>query len=438
MNNPFLTVTTYTEKFGGIILTQTTTQPPSYEGWKRKTAFFLTGQTVSLFGSSLVQFAIIWYITLSTQSGVMMTISSICGFLPQIAVSLFAGVWADRYNRKKLIIYSDAMTAASTLLLAILFLSGYDSLWTIFVVSAIRSFGAGIQTPAVNAVIPQLVPPEKLMRVNGINGSLQSMIMLLSPAASGALMSALPLGPVFFVDVATAAIAITIMIFLKIPLHHKALEKIKGGYFTDLKQGLSYVRRSSFIKELLVAFALFSFFAVPAAMLTPLQVSRTFGNEVWRLSATEMLFSGGAVLGGIVISIWGGFRNRTNTVFLGCVGFGVCTVFLGLIGNFPLYLAVMGVTGLFMPLLNTAVMVILQEKVHGDMQGRIFSLIQIVGSSTIPLGMVLFGPLADTISVEILLWSTGAVLLVLSVCLLFSKQLRQAGEPAVSPAQKDE
>lgn len=365
-----------------------------------------------------------------------MTVSSLCGFLPQIVVSLFAGVWADRYHRKKLIIYSDAMTAASTLLLATLFLMGYDSLWTIFIVSAIRSFGAGIQTPAVNAVIPQLAPPEKLMRVNGINGSIQSMIMLLSPAASGALMSALPLGQVFFVDVATAAIAITIMAFLKIPLHHKAAQKLKGGYFTDLKQGLSYVRHSSFIKQLLVAFSLFSFFAVPAAMLTPLQVSRTFGNEVWRLSAIEMLFSGGAVLGGILISAWGGFRNRTNTVFLGCVGFGVCTVLLGLIGNFPLYLVVTGVTGLFMPLLNTAIMVILQEKVGSDMQGRIFSLIQIVGSSTIPLGMVLFGPLADAIAVETLLWSTGAVLLILSVCLLFSRRLRQAGEPLPSVPKK--
>jgi MFS transporter, DHA3 family, macrolide efflux protein len=194
--------------------------------WKKNIILFLGSQTISLFGSSLVQYAIMWHITLTTQSGVMMTLSIVCGFVPTFFLSPIAGVWADRYNRKVLIILSDSMIAISTLILAILFLNGYDSLWLLFVMSAVRAIGAGIQTPAVGAILPQLVPEEKLTKVNGINGSIQALIMLLSPIASGALLSMATIETIFFIDVVTAAIAVMILlVFLKIPVHMKALNK---------------------------------------------------------------------------------------------------------------------------------------------------------------------------------------------------------------------
>ena len=102
--------------------------------WKRKITLFLTAQTISLFGSSLVQYAIIWYITLTTTSGVMMTISTVCGFLPQMAISLFAGVWIDRYSRKKMIMLADGMIAIATLLLAVMFLMGYNNIWLLYLI----------------------------------------------------------------------------------------------------------------------------------------------------------------------------------------------------------------------------------------------------------------------------------------------------------------
>jgi DHA3 family macrolide efflux protein-like MFS transporter len=151
-----------------------------YNSWKKNIVLFLVSQTVSLFGSSLVQYAIMWYIILNTQSGIMSTIFIICGFLPTFILSPFAGVWADRFNRKKLIILSDTTIAISTFLLAILFLWGYDSIWLLFVVAAVRALGTGVQTPTVGAFLPQLVPSDKLTKVNGINNSLQSFVTLLS------------------------------------------------------------------------------------------------------------------------------------------------------------------------------------------------------------------------------------------------------------------
>ena len=190
--------------------------------WKKDITLFLAGQTLSLFGSSLVQYAILWYITLNTKSGLMMTISIICGFLPTFILSPFAGVWADRYNRKRLIILADSFIAVSTLVLAILFLLGYDSIGLLFVVSAMRGIGSGIQTPAIGAFIPQIVPEDQLTRVNGINGSIQAMVMLISPMLSGALLSLASIETIFLIDVITAAVAVVLLIFLRVPAHAKA------------------------------------------------------------------------------------------------------------------------------------------------------------------------------------------------------------------------
>ncbi|MEA5002286.1 MAG: MFS transporter [Christensenella sp.] len=397
---------------------------PQYIGWKRKIILFLSGQTVSLFGSSLVQFAIIWYITLSTQSGSTMTIASICAFAPQVVISLFSGVWADRFNRKFLIIAADAMTATATLILAFFFMSGHDELWMIFLVSGIRSVGAGIQMPAVNAFLPQIVPTDKLTRIGGINGSLQSVMFILSPAAAGALLSMSSLESVFFVDVFTATIAIIIMFALKVPAHEKALLKQKGGYFDDLKAGLKYVWSSGFFRAYFIFYAIFFFLIVPAAQLTPLMVSRTFGDEYWRLSATEIAFSAGSVIGGIIISIWGGFKNRMRTIALCCILFGTFTMFVGIVPGFVAFLIMILLTGSSVPFFTTPSMVLLQEQVDPNMQGRVFSLTQIVMTAMMPLGMAFFGPLADQIRIEILMIITGICGALVGVLMLFNKHFK--------------
>ena len=171
--------------------------------WKKNIALFLLSQTLSLFGSSLVQYAIMWYITLHTESGSMMTVYIICGFLPTFFLSPFAGVWADRYNRKKLIMLSDSFIAVTTLILAILFLMGQGSILLLLFASVLRAVGSGIQMPAVGAIIPQLVPENQLTRINGINNSIQALTTLVSPMFSGLLFSLTTIEKIFFIDVVT-------------------------------------------------------------------------------------------------------------------------------------------------------------------------------------------------------------------------------------------
>lgn len=383
--------------------------------WKKKVTRFLTAQTISLFGSSLVQYAIIWYITISTSSGVMMTIATLCGYLPQIAISLFAGAWVDRYNRKIVSMTADAVIAISTLAIALSFMAGYKSTWLLFAVLIVRSAGTGIQTPAVNALIPQMVPKEHLMRINGINSTLQSLMMFLSPALSGAILTFIKIEATFFIDVITAVIGIGIMFTISIPNIQQEKSEHKTSILHDVKLGLIYLKEHRYIMNRIIFLIAVMILISPSAFLTPLMVTRTFGADVWRLTVSEMTFSLGAVAGGILISSWGGFKNKMNTIVFATLLYGGMMIGLGSAPFYIIYLVFNFLIGISMPCFNTPVNVLLQEEVEPDMHGRVFSIVQIANACALPLGTLIFGPLADTIRIQTLLICSGTVVMIIGI-----------------------
>ena len=398
--------------------------PVKNEDWKKRVILFLTSQTISLLGSSLTQYAIIWYVTLTTTSGIMLTISTLVTFIPQVLISLFAGVWADRYNRKRLIICADALVALSTLGLAFSFFMGYRELWIVFLVSAIRSVGTGIQTPTVNALIPQITPKTALMRVTGFNGSLQSLTMIVAPAVSGALLATVSVESTFFIDVVTAIIGISLLSILKIPPHQRAQTSKDTGTAADLKTGILYAYRHPFIKVLLIFYALLMFLVTPTAFLTPLLIARTFGEEVWYLTANEVIYSVGAMIGGLIIVAWGGFKSRITTIMVFSILCGVFCLGLGLSPVFYVFLGFMLFVGLTVPFITTPITVLLQERVDEAMQGRVFSLVQIMAATAFPVGMTFFGPLADVMDVRLLVVITGILTALCGFVVYHNKVLR--------------
>lgn len=392
------------------------------QNWKRNAACFLTAQTVSLFGSSLAQYAIVWYITLSTSSGKMLTLSTLCGFLPQIGISLFAGVWIDRYNRKLMIMLPDILIAASTLALALAFLGGRRQVWFLFAVLAVRSAGTGVQTPAVNSAIPQLVPKEHLMRVSGINSTLSSITMFLAPAASGALMSVAPLEAALMIDVVTAVLGVGLTAFVRLRPQPASGEE-SGSALKQLRAGFSYLKGSPFVRWLLAYQLTVLFLISPSAFLTPLMVSRTFGPEVWRLTASEMTYSLGMVAGGLLIASWGGFKRRLNTTRLAGAIYGLIMIGLGLAPSFWVYLALNAAIGITSPCYNSPITVSIQERVEPSMHGRVFSLLQISTALALPLGMAVFGPMADSVRVQTLLTGAGCAVAAVSLGMFGCREL---------------
>ncbi len=272
------------------------------------------------------------------------------------------------------------------------------------------------------------------MRVNGISGTLQSGIMLVSPVVSGALVSLVPMHTVFLVDLATAAVAIAVLaLFLRVPPHARAEASGKPSYFTDLRLGFRYVREHRYLVPFFVYLALLMFLVSPAAFLTPLQVTRTYGADVWRLTAIEVAFSAGMMIGGTALAAWGGFANRIHTMVLATFAMAALTVVLGLAPAFWLYLVAMGAFGLAIPFFNTPSGVLLQDHVEGDYLGRVFSILTMISTSIMPLGMLLFGPLAELVRIEWMLVATGALMAGLGLAVLGNHRLVEAGRKPAAP-----
>ncbi len=401
-----------------------------YMDWKKSVGIFMVSQTVSLLGSMLVMYAIMWYITLETQSGLMMTIMVMCSFIPSLLISPFAGVWADRLNRKMLMITADIGIALVTLLIALLFLLGIREIWILFVVTVVRSFGQSVHQPAVSAVYPQIVPETHLVKVQGIAQGIQSSSMILMPLLAGVLLAYFELELILFIDVITATIAVAILVFyVKLPKHKAELEHKSIDYFEDIKRGIHYAFTHKLIFNILMFSFLFMIMVAAPSFLTYLQVARVFGAEAWRLSALEAIFGTGMLLGSIVITAWGGFKNRLVTFFLSYIAIGMGTVGLGLPFNFIFYIGLWGVVGFFISLSSPLMVGLIQEKVDPNYIGRVFSVFGLINTISLPLGMLIFGPLSDVFDISNIILLSGIGMGIIALVPLFSKSLLKEGLP---------
>ena len=408
----------------------TSAESESMPGWKKKVAVFLVGQTITTFGSLLVQYALLWHLTLTTKSGVVLALAAVFGFLPQAIVSIFAGVWADRVNRKVMIIVSDSTIALATLVLAFFMLSGVDDLWLVFLVMAVRSVGAGIQMPAISALIPQIVPTDKLMRVNGINSSVQSSLLIIGPVAAAGIYSTVSLAAILFVDVVTAVIGLSLLATITVPTLSRAASNDKPSYFTDLKEGLNYIFTHDLVRWVMVIYSIVFLLVVAPSNLSPLMLVRTFGSDVWLLTILELSFGIGMVAGGALMAIFASKMDRLGMMVGTSILFGVLAVVMGFTTNLILFYSLFFLIGLAVPAFSTSSMTLLQETVEPERQGRVFGFVGIVMAVAMPVGMAVLGPLADIVSVEILLIATGAITVLIAVVAV----LLPAGKRAIAAA----
>ncbi|MDD2427803.1 MAG: MFS transporter [Eubacteriales bacterium] len=435
--------------------------------WQYVLTAFFSGQAASTLGTALVQFALIWYVTFRTNSGLALTIMTVASFLPQLLIALISGVWADRYDRRWLIILADGGIALASLAVAVLFINGYEHIWLIYLVSAIRSLGGGIQGPAITALIPQIVPKKHLIRSNGIHNTIGNITQLLSPVLGAAMIVILPIWAIFLIDVVTAAIAITIMLLLPLPSQHtgevanafgvnkrsddfvwgfpsgsaglstgtveaiseeiptaedscvsEAMEPHEKSRIGEFKAGIRYIACRPFIRSLMTIYAMFMILLAPLAILLPLFIRRHFGLEVWYVTAAQTAFFAGMALGGFLVAAKGEFKSRIRiirTVGLILAGLTLTLATLGItnVDNFVLFAIVLFFCGVVVPFYSTTVTVLLQENVESSLHGRVFAVLYMIGSAAIPLGTIIFAPLADVIRLEFVLFITGSLQLLI-------------------------
>ena len=386
--------------------------------WKSKTMLFLASQCITLFGSMIVQMSIIWYVTLKTSSGGWVAAFTICSYLPQFLISFFAGVWADRYNRKKLIILADGVITIATFIMfwvMPMISSDFVSLSALLVISIIRSIGAGVQTPAVNAVIPHLVPEEYLMKYNGMNATMLSIVQFVAPAVAGTVLSIGTFRSTLFIDIVTALIGIGLLSCVLLPKQEVSNENI--SVFSEIKAGIHYSFSDKMIGKILIVYGLFILLSVPAGFMAALLVSRVYGDVYWYLTAVELVGFAGMALGGVLMGTWGGFKSRVKTFAVGLLVLSIMTIGMGVSPYFILYLVMMFVYSIALTMIQTATTTIIQEKAEGSMLGRVFGLMGAMYSGFLPVGMAIFGPLADILPLQWIMVGSGIALVLVTVYL---------------------
>ncbi|RMF43019.1 MAG: MFS transporter [Anaerolineae bacterium] len=389
--------------------------PPFFTIW--------TGQAFSLFGSQLVQFALIWYLTQQTGSATVLATASLVGMLPQIVIGPFAGALVDRWSRRVVMMASDSLVALATLLLAVLFALGVVQIWHIYVLLGVRAIAGAFQWPAMQAATSLMVPKEHLSRIQGLNQMLNGAMSIVAAPLGALLMDLLPMQGILAIDVSTAFFAVTPLFFIRVPEpeHRVTPQAEKPSVWADVRAGVAYVWRWPGLAILLGMALLLNFLLTPAFSLLPLLVKAHFGKGALELGWMEAVSGVGMVLGGLLLSVWGGFKKRILTSFSGLVLMGFSALALGLASpqGFLLALAAMFALGVLNPLVNGPIFAVLQSVVDADMQGRIFMLVSSAASAISPLGLVLAGPLADRLGVQVWFLAGGVLTVVTGVAAFF-------------------
>lgn len=369
----------------------------------RKFLLFLIPQSLSLLGSSVLQFAMIWTIVFTYGSGTMLLLSTIMGFIPQIISSFLIGPTLDKRPKKLMIVLSDGISAIAALFFLMFSFFGYSDARIILPVLAVRSFCQGIQTPSYNALLPLLSPEGRIVRANGLKGLSSSIVMLLSPAIAAFLFAfEYALVYALLIDILTAALAISIIVFQRLP-------DVRGNGRVDLKSGIVYAKNDKYIYFLLMANAIALFAISPGAFMTPLFLSREYGATSLELSFSEMAYSIGMIGGGFFVSLLGENVIKRKGYAISLLVYGICLLLMGAMESFTLYIVFNLCIGISSPHYSAFLSAELQERTEPGMLGRVMALFSSSSSLSLPLGMVLFGPLSDIMPIRIVFALSGMI-----------------------------
>ncbi len=384
-----------------------------------------TGQAFSIFGSQLVQFALIWWLTSQTGSGTVLATASLVGLLPQVILGPFIGPLIDRWNRRWTIMGADALVALATLVLAVLFVTGLVQIWQVYVIMFIRALAGSFHWPAMNASMSLMVPEEQLSRVQGLNQILNGGLNIISAPLAALLLSIVPIQVILTIDLFTAVLAIIPLIFISIPQPERSPgdsggiveDNLVGSYWADLKAGLNYVWGWPGLVAILIMAMLINLTVNPAFALLPLLVRNYFQGDALDLAWLEAAFGIGMILGGLILGIWGGFRRRIVTTLIGLIISGLAILLLGLTpaSVFIMAIAATFITGITIAMVNGPLQAVFQATVDPEMQGRVFTLVASLASAMTPVGLIIAGPLSDRVGVQTWFLIAGVVMLLAGI-----------------------
>jgi DHA3 family macrolide efflux protein-like MFS transporter len=407
-------------------------------GWQKPFFLIWTGQSFSLLGSSVVQFALVWWLTKTTNSAVVLSTSAFVGMLPGIFLAPFAGALVDRWNRKRVMMVADSAVALATLVLVLLFWTGAIQIWHIYVIAFLRGLGGAFHWPAMQASTTLMVPQKYFARIQGINQALSAAINIIAPPLGALIIGIWAMHQVLLVDVVTAAIAVSTLAVVFIPQPERAPAQVTPALvLSDMREAFRYVAGWRGAVLLIGMALLLNFLLTPAFVLSPLMITRIFHGGPWELGAMESALAAGMVAGGLALGAWGGFKRKMVTALAGVTGMGIGALLVGLAPANLFLMRILGMIfiGLSNPMANGPLHAILQERITPDMQGRVFSLIGAGANAISPLATIISGPLAEVLGLRFWYLLAGAACIGLGIAARFQPDIMALDN---GPAAADE
>jgi len=390
------------------------------------------GQQFSLLGSGIIGFVITWWITIETQSAVYLSIATFLIFVPQVVVTPFAGVLADRISRKTIIAIVDSLQAVLTFALFLFFLIDLTYIWLILIIHTLRNVLFAFQVPTVQAIIPSMIPKEKLSRINGVNFLFSGIIFMIGPTLSALLLELFPIRFIFLIDVVTFIIALIPLILIKIPFQARSVEESeKKSFIREFSDGFKLVKSIPGLLALIFFAMIFNFIFRPFTVLWPYYINVIHGGTAFNLAFFFGAMQIGNVIGSLITTFKKEWKQKVKINLIGESVFFV-SYFLIIFAPYQNYYMMMlgGFLGaIIFPITVATYLTIFQTVVPSDKIGRAMSIDHTISMAIAPIGAIIAGPAANLIGITNLFLICAIIGIVNPIILWYFTKIRYLDHP---------
>jgi DHA3 family macrolide efflux protein-like MFS transporter len=399
------------------------------KAWKKPFYVIWMGQNISMLGTALVQFAIIWWLTKTSGSPLVLSLATLFAFLPEVALGPFVGTLVDRWNRRVVMICADSFVALASLGAIILIIQGQFQVWHAFAILFIRNLGSAFHWPAMQASTSLMVPEDQLSRIAGLTQSAHGTLAIVSPPLGALLLNWMSLEAVVAVDIVTAIIAIFSLAFIAVPQPPKLTSSPMETprFWDEVKTGVHYVWNWKGLRTILIIGMAMNLFFMPVLGLLPIYVTEHLQGDAFVYGWMESAWGIGVVVGGLILGVWGGFKKKIHTGLTALFGIGLAMLFIGAAPTAAVVMVLIGwfFDGIMGPMYNGSIYALLQSRVAPDVQGRVFMLMSSSSGLMTLIAMLVAGPLAEVIGVRSWYFIAGAGILITALWAASVKDLRQ-------------
>jgi DHA3 family macrolide efflux protein-like MFS transporter len=399
--------------------------------YQTKFAILWTGQGISMISSTVLQMAIIWYITQKTGSAAVLSAATVAGFLPQAVLGVFIGALVDRYDRKKILILSDLFVAAAAM--ALFFTGGGQDIpvWLIITVLSVRSVGLAFYRPALESIVPLIIPRGELAAYAGFAQGFKSISMLASPALAALLYPIWGLKNIVLLDAFAALLAVSVFLLVRVEQPPRRADDKKTDILAEVGQGIALVRRDAVMSRVMAVGALYALIYSGVGTLFPHITMNYFGGGVAQSSLVEIVFASGMLLGSLILGVLGKKVRHMPAITISIAAYGSCALLAGLQppAGLAVFVAAAGIMGIANPFFMGVQLAVFQTRTEQEYLGRILSLNHSLAMLARPVGLAISGSFADVIGVNRWFAVAGAAAIVLSACSLLIWRAPQSPLP---------